>query len=106
MRFDMSALVIIFGCGIYLVGSVTDPILASEASLNLVSFFESFVVNSFNQIANQFINIKTNTLDVGFDNSSAILEKLGLANFLVLGPASLLLVWLALVLKYHLLTLV
>merc|ERR1719312_397971 len=104
-RLNITALVIVLGGGIYLVGSVTDPILASEASLNLVSFFERFVVNSFDQIANQFINIETNTLDVGFNDTSAILEKLGLTNFLVLGPASLLRVWLALVLEYHLLNL-
>merc|ERR1719334_3001308 len=37
-RLNITALVIILGGGIYLVGCVTDPILAREASLNLVSF--------------------------------------------------------------------
>merc|ERR1719334_240629 len=102
-RLDIAALIIVLGGGVYFVGSVADTIFSCETSLNLVSFFKRFVVNSFDQIANQFINVETNTLDVGFNDTSAILEKLGLTNFLVLGPASLLLVWLALVLKYHLL---
>merc|ERR1711942_459389 len=102
-RLDIAALIIVLGSGVYFVGSVTDTILPCKTPLDLVSFFKRFVVNSFDQIANQFINVETNTLDVGFNDTSAILEKLRLTNFLVLGPASLLLVWLALVLKYHLL---
>jgi len=101
-RLNIAALVIVLCGGINLVGCVTDAIFAREASLYLVRFFESFVVNGFHEITNQFINIEANTLDVSFNYASAILEELGLANFLVLGPASLLFVWLALVLKHHL----
>jgi len=105
-RFDIAALVIVLGGGVYLVGSVTDAILACEASLDLVRFLESFVMNSFDQIANQFINIKANTLNISFDDASTILEKLGLTNLLVLGPTSLLFVRLALILKHYLFNLV
>ena len=81
-RLHITALVIVFGGGVYLVGSVTDAIFASEASLHLISFFERFVVNSFHKITNQFIYIKANAFDVGYDNSCAILEELGLTNLL------------------------
>merc|ERR1719167_1354806 len=105
-RLDITALVIIFSGGVYLVGSVTDAIFASEASLYLICFFERFVVNSFHKITNQFIDIKANAFDISFNDSSAILEELGLTNFLVLGPASLLLVRLALIIKHYFLDLV
>merc|ERR1719167_2073446 len=105
-RLDITALVIVLSGGVNLVSGVTDAIFASEASLNLISFFESFVMNSFHKIANQFIDIEANTFDVGFDDSSAILKELGLTYFLVLGPASLFLVRLALILKHHFLDLV
>jgi len=99
---DITALVIVLRGGVYLVRGVTDAILAREASLYLVGFFKSFVVNGFYKIANQFINIEANTFDVGFDDAGAVFEELGLTNLLVLGPASLLLVWLTLILKHHL----
>jgi len=105
-RLDITALIIILRGGVYLVCGVTDAILAREASLYLVCFFKSFVVNGFHKIANQFIYVEANTFDVGFDDASAIFEELGLTNLLILGPASLLLVWLALILKYNLLNLV
>merc|ERR1719167_795086 len=101
-RLDITALVIVLGGGVNLVSSVTDTIFASEASLNLVSFFERFVMNSFHKIANQFINIEANTFNVGFDDSSAILKELWLTNFLVLGPASLFLVRLTLIFEHYL----
>jgi len=105
-RLNIAALVIVLCGGINLVGCVTDAIFAREASLYLVRFFESFVMNGFHEIANQFIDIEANTLYVSFYDASAILEELGLANFLVLGPASLLFVWLALVFKHHFFNLV
>merc|ERR1719300_1352522 len=101
-RLNIAALVIILCGGVYLVGSVTDAIFASEAPLYLVSVFQRFVVNGFHKIANQFVNIETNTLNIGFDYASTILEELWFTNFLILGPASLLLVRLALVLEHHL----
>merc|ERR1719167_532193 len=101
-RLDITALIIILGGGVYLVCGVTDAILTREASLYLVCFLKSFVVDGFHKIANQFINIEANMLDVGFYDASAILIELGLTNLLVLGPASLLLVWLALILKHNL----
>merc|ERR1719167_1925906 len=91
-RLNITALIIILGGGVYLVCGVTDAILTREASLYLVCFLKS---------ANQFINIEANTLDVGFYDASAIFKELGLTNLLVLGPASLLLVWLALILKHN-----
>merc|ERR1719300_1681480 len=104
-RLDITALIVILRGGVYLVCGVTDAILAREASLYLVCFLKSFVVNGFNKIANQFINIEANTLDVGFYDASAIFKELGLTNLLVLGPASLLLIWLALIFKHNLINL-
>merc|ERR1719167_1850904 len=101
-RLDITALIVILRGGVYLVCGVTDAILTREASLNLVRFLKSFVVNGFHKIANQFINIEANALDVGFNDASAIFKELRLTNLLVLGPASLLLVWLAPILKHNL----
>merc|ERR1719167_26139 len=101
-RLDITALIVILRGGVYLVCGVTDAILTREASLYLVCFLKSFVVDGFHKIANQFINIEANALDVSFDDASAIFKELRLTNLLVLGPASLLLVWLALILKHNL----
>merc|ERR1711942_125909 len=43
---DICTLVIILSSHVYLVGGVTNSILPSEASLDLVSFLQGFVVNS------------------------------------------------------------
>merc|ERR1719347_683110 len=96
---DISALIIVFCRHIDFVRSIADSILTSEAPLDLVSFFQGFVVNGLDQIAHQLIHIEANTFDVCLDDSGAVLVHSRLAFFLVLCPAGLFGVWLALVLE-------
>merc|ERR1719504_505913 len=102
----VAALVVILGCGVDLVGGVTDPVLSCEAPLDLVGLLQGLVVDGLYQVADQLINIEADSLHVGLDDTRAVLEHLPLAVLLVLGPASLLSVRLALVLEHHLLHLV
>merc|ERR1719402_1739589 len=60
-------------------------------------------MDGLHQIADKLIHIETNTLDLGLDNSSTVVEQPGHARLLILGVASLLSVRLALVLEHHLL---
>merc|ERR1711942_550755 len=96
---DIGALVIVFSGHVDFVRSITDSVLASEAPLDLVSFFQGLIVNSLDKVTHQLVNIEANTLDVCLDNSGAVLIHCRLAFFLVLCPAGLLSVWLALVLE-------
>merc|ERR1719184_135575 len=97
----VSALVIVLGSHVDLVGGVTNAILARETPLDLVSFFQGFVVNGFNQVTNQFIYIEANSLHISLNNTSAVLVHLRSALLFVLSPACLLSVGLALVLEHH-----
>merc|ERR1712013_416551 len=99
----VGALVVILGGHVYLVSSVADPVLTSEAPLHLVCLLKCLIMNSLDQIAYQLVHVETDSLDIGFNNTGAVLEGLGCTGFLVLGVASPLCVGLALVLKYHLL---
>merc|ERR1719504_140629 len=102
----VAALVVILGGGVDLVGGVTDPVLPCEAPLDLVSLLQGLVVDGLHQVAHQLIHVEADPLHVGLDDPRTVLEHLPLAVLLVLGPASLLSVRLALVLEYHLLHLV
>merc|ERR1712112_578966 len=99
----VGALVVVLGGHVDLVGGVADSVLASEAPLDLVSFFQSLVVNGLNQVANKFVHIEANSLDIGLDYTGAVLVQLWRTFFFILGPACFLLVRLALVLEHHLL---
>merc|ERR1719504_144729 len=102
----IAALVVILGGGVDLVGGVTDPVLSCEAPLDLVGLLQGLIVDSLHQVADQLIHIEADSLHVGLDDPRAVLEHLPLTVLLVLGPASLLSVRLALVLEHHLLHLV
>merc|ERR1711875_44851 len=69
---DICTLVIVLGGHVYLVGGVTNSVLAREASLDLISFFQGLVVNSFDQITHQLVHIEADAFDVGLDNTSTI----------------------------------
>merc|ERR1719308_179320 len=73
----VGALIIILGGHVDLVCGVADPVLTSEAPLHLVGLFQCLVVNSLDQVTHQFIHVETDSLDIGFYNSSAVLEGLG-----------------------------
>merc|ERR1719184_304674 len=101
--FKVSALVIILGGHVDLVSGVTDPVLAREAPLDLVGFLQGLVVNGLDKVAHQLVDIEADSLHISLDYPSAVLVQLGLAFLVILRPASLLGVGLALVLKDHLL---
>merc|ERR1719452_171254 len=102
----VAALVVILGGGVDLVSGVADPVLSSEAPLNLVSLLQGLVVDGLHQVTDQLIHVEADSLHVGLDDPRAVLEHLPFAVLLVLGPASLLSVRLTLVLEHHLLHLV
>merc|ERR1712243_269525 len=83
-------------CGdhINLKSGVAPPVLASEASLYLISLL---------QVAYQLVHIEAHTFYIGFDNASAVVEGLGHTGLFILSVASPLDIWLALVLEHHLL---
>ena len=93
----IAALVVILGGGVDLVGGVTDPILASEALLDLVSLLKSLVVDGLNQAAHQLVHIEANSLNVSLNDPSAIFVQHNFVMLIVLGVASLLNVMLILV---------
>merc|ERR1712201_67364 len=99
----VGALIVILRSHVDLVGGVAHPVLAGEAPLHLVSLLKSLVVDRLNQVTDQLIDIEADTLNVGFNNPSAVVEGLGHTRFLVLGVACPLNIWLALVLEHHLL---
>merc|ERR1719504_70485 len=102
----VAALVVILGGGVDLVGGVTDPVLSCEAPLDLVGLLQGLVVDGLHQVTDQLVHVEADPLHVGLDDPRTVLEHLPLAVLLVLGPASLLSVRLALVLEYPLLHLV
>ena len=102
----VTALVVILGGGINVVGGVAHPVLPSEAPLDLVRLLERLVVDSLHQVADQLVNIEADTLNVSLYDTGAVLVHDWLTYLLILCPASLLFIRLALVLKYHLLHLV
>ena len=102
----VTALVVILGSGINVVGGVAHSVLPSEAPLDLVRLLQRLIVDGFHQVADQLINIEADTFDVGLYDASAVLVHNWLAYLLVLCPASLLFVRLTLVLEDHLLHLV
>ena len=103
--FHISALVVILGSSIDLVGGVAHPILPSEAPLHLVSLLQCLVVDGLHQVAHQLVYIKADTLHVSFDDPSAVPVFNWKTCFCVLCPACSLLVVLTLVLEHDLLDL-
>merc|ERR1719334_114681 len=95
----INALVVIFSGRVNLKGSVADPILASEAPLNLVSFFQGFVMNSFNQTTNKFVDIKAHAIYFGLNYTSAVLVHYWFTIFFILSPTSLLSIGFTLIFK-------
>merc|ERR1711921_47371 len=100
---DVGALIVILGRHVYLVGGVTHSVLASEAPLYLIGLLQGLVVDRLHQVAHQLIDIKANTLNVGFNNTSAVIEWLRHTRFLILCVTRSLDIRLALVLEHHLL---
>merc|ERR1719186_1626227 len=74
---DISALVVVLGGHVDLVGGVAHSVLPRETSLDLVSLLQGLVVYGLHQIADKLIHVKTNPLDLGLDNSSAVVEQPG-----------------------------
>merc|ERR1712202_10805 len=102
----IAALVVILGGGVNVVSGVTHPVLPCEAPLDLISLLERLVVDSLHEVADQLVHIEADTLDIGLNDPGAVFEQLRLASLLVLCPAGLLGVGLALVLEDDLLHLV
>merc|ERR1719209_666133 len=100
---NIRALVVILRGHVDLVGGVAHSVLSREAPLDLVSLLQCLVVDGLDQITDELIHIKTDTFDLCFDDSSTVVEQSGNARLLILGVASPLCVWLALVLEHHLL---
>merc|ERR1711875_143183 len=100
---NVCALIVILGSHIDLVCGIAHPIFASEAPLHLVCLLEGLVVDRLNQVTNQLVHIKAHTLNIGFNNTSAVVERLGHTRLLVLSVARPLNIRFALVLEYHLL---
>merc|ERR1711875_106288 len=98
---DICTLVIILGSHVNLVGGVANSVLASKASLDLISFLQGLIVNSLDQITYQLIHIKADALNVGLDNTSAVVVRHRLTIFYVLSPTRCLYIRLALVLEYN-----
>merc|ERR1711875_189302 len=98
---DIRTLVIILGSHVNLVGGVANSVLASKASLDLISFLQGLVVNSLDQITYQLIHIKADALNVSLDNTSAVVVRHRLTIFYVLSPTRCLYIRLALVLEYN-----
>merc|ERR1719347_1175560 len=96
------ASIVILGCHVNLVGGVAHPVLASEAPLHLIGLLQGLVVDCLNQVAHQFVHIKAHALDVGFNNTSAVVEGFRHTRFFILSVARLLDIGLALVLEHHL----
>merc|ERR1711942_209719 len=101
--FHIRTLVVVLSCHIDFVSCVANSIFTSETSLDLVRFFQSLVVNCFYKVAYQFIDIKTNTFDVCFDYTCAVVEFHWCTVFLILSPTSCFSIRLALILEYNLL---
>merc|ERR1719186_2528979 len=74
---DIATLVVVLGGHVDLVGGVAHSIFAREAPLDLVSLLQRLVVDGFHQIADKLVQIKTNTFDLGLDNSSTVVKKPG-----------------------------
>merc|ERR1712183_633257 len=102
-RLHVTALVVILGSGINVVGGVAHSVLPGEAPLYLVRLLERLVVDGLHQVAYQLVNIEADTFNVGLYDAGAVLVHNWLAYLLVLCPASLLFVRLTLVLEDHLL---
>ena len=102
-RLNISALIVILGGHVNLVGGVAYSVLPCEAPLDLVGLLQGLVVNSLHQIADQLVYIKANALNLGIDDPCAVVEEPGHTRLLILSVASSLSVWLALVLEHHLL---
>merc|ERR1719308_155978 len=99
----VGTLVVILRSHVDLVSGVAHPVLASEAPLHLVSLLKCLVVDRLNQVSHQLVHIEADTLNVCFNNTSAVIEGLSHTRFLVLSVARPLNIWFALVLKHHLL---
>merc|ERR1719407_373256 len=102
----VAALVVILGGGVNVVSGVAHPVLPCKAPLDLVSLLERLVVDSLHEVTDQLVYIEADTLDIGLNDPGAVFEQFRLASLLVLCPAGLLSVWLALVLEDDLLHLV
>merc|ERR1719481_894655 len=83
---NICTLVIILCSHVDLVGGIANSVLASKASLDLISFLQSLVVNSFDKITYQLVHIKADTLDVSLDDTSTIVVRHGLTVLYVLSP--------------------
>merc|ERR1739838_1286289 len=105
-RLHVAALVVILGGGVNVVSGVAHPVLPCEAPLDLVSLLKSLVMDSLHEVIDQLVHIEADALNIGLNDPGAVLEQLRLASLLVLCPAGLLGVGLALVLEDDLLHLV
>ena len=102
-RLHITALVVILRGGVNVVGGVAHPVLPSEAPLDLVGLLKRLVVDGLHQVTDQLVNIEADSFNVGLDDPGAVLVHHGLTYLLVLSPASLLCIRLALILEDHLL---
>merc|ERR1712201_52841 len=99
----VGTLIVVLRSHVDLVGGVAHPVLAREAPLHLISLLQGLVVDRLHQVAYQLVDIEAYSLDIGFNNSSAVIERLEDTRFLILSVACSLYIRLALVLEHHLL---
>merc|ERR1719342_1077912 len=99
----VSALIVVLGSHVDLIGGVAHPVLAGEAPLHLVGLLKGLVVDRLYQVTHQLIHIKAHTLNVSFNNTGAVVEWLRHTRFFILSVAGLLHIRFALVLEHHLL---
>merc|ERR1719450_601863 len=100
---NIGALVIILRRHIDFISGIADPVLASEASLDLIRFLQCLVMNGFDQVTHQFIYIKANTFNVCLNDTGTIIVRLRFAFLAILGPTSSFSVVFALILEHDLL---
>merc|ERR1711875_206685 len=99
----VSALIVVLGSHVDLIGGVAHPVLAGEAPLHLVGLLKGLVVNRLDQVTDQLVHIEADPINVSFNNTGAIVELLCHTRFFILSVAGLLDIRLALVLEHHLL---
>merc|ERR1712013_650931 len=99
----VGTLVVVLGSHVDLVSGVAHPVLARETPLHLISLLQGLVVDRLHQVAYQLVHIEAYSLDIGFNNTRAVIERLGNTRFFILRVACSLDIWLALILEHHLL---
>merc|ERR1712212_747746 len=99
----IDALVVILRSPVNVIDGVADSVHHCQAALDLISLLECLVVYDLFQVAHQFIDIETYTLDMCHDYCRAVFVRMRSARLLSLSPTCPLCIRLALVPEYNLL---